>query len=102
VARIGNSRGVRLPAEVLKRYRIEDTVLLEEQSDGLLLKPDLETTPKLSWEQTAREMARQDEGWEEWEPTAADGLDHIPWEDASSHAAEPGARYTTKPAARKR
>jgi antitoxin component of MazEF toxin-antitoxin module len=29
VARIGNSRGVRLPARTLESYRIGDTVLME-------------------------------------------------------------------------
>ena len=34
VARIGNSRGVRLPAASLRRYRIGDTVLMEERQPG--------------------------------------------------------------------
>ena len=39
VARIGNSRGVRLPAKSLRRYRIGETVVMEERSDGILLRP---------------------------------------------------------------
>lgn len=80
VARIGNSRGVRLPARTLERYRIGDTVLMEERSDGILLRPVGPTTPKLSWEETAREMAAQPEDWSEWDATLADGLEQIPWE----------------------
>ncbi len=36
VIRIGNSRGVRLPAGTLARYRIGDTMLMEEVSDQRL------------------------------------------------------------------
>jgi antitoxin component of MazEF toxin-antitoxin module len=82
VARIGNSRGVRLPAEVLKRYHIEDSVLLEEQVEGLLLRPDTAATPKLTWEETAREMSQQEEDWGEWDTLSADGLHHVPWDEA--------------------
>ena len=39
VARIGNSRGVRQPAASLRRYRIGDSVVMEERSDGILLRP---------------------------------------------------------------
>jgi antitoxin component of MazEF toxin-antitoxin module len=39
VARIGNSRGVRLPAASLRRCRIGETVLMEERSEGILLRP---------------------------------------------------------------
>ena len=35
VARIGNSRGVRLPAPTPERYRIGATVVMEERSDGI-------------------------------------------------------------------
>ena len=31
VTRIGDSRGVRLPAETLRRYKIVDKVILEER-----------------------------------------------------------------------
>jgi len=67
VARIGNSRGVRIPAETLARYRIEETVVMEERSDGILLRPHGITTPKLSWDETAREMSAHAEDWGAWE-----------------------------------
>lgn len=70
VARIGNSRGVRLPAASLKRYRIRDTVLMEERSDGILLRPAGPAVEKLSWEDTAREMAASGENWAEWDDQA--------------------------------
>jgi antitoxin component of MazEF toxin-antitoxin module len=82
VARIGNSRGVRLPAGTLERYRIGTSVLMEERSDGILLRPRGAATPKLSWEETAREMAGAGERWQEWDATLQDGLGEIPWSPA--------------------
>ena len=82
VARIGNSRGVRLPAATLDRYGIGETVVMEERSDGILLRPAGAAQTKLSWEETAREMASSDENWTEWDTTLDDGLDTITWEPA--------------------
>lgn len=84
VARIGNSRGVRIPAATLKRYGIGAEVIMEERSDGILLRPRAPTTPKLTWEDTAREMAAAMEDWSAWEATASDGLEHVPWQSARS------------------
>ena len=97
VARIGNSRGVRLPARTLERYRIGDTVLMEERSDGILLRAPGRSAPKLSWEETAREMASQPEDWSEWDATVADGIERIPWEPAPGKVAEPGSGYRRRP-----
>jgi len=80
VARIGNSRGIRIPARTLERYRIGATIVMEERSDGILLRPPGPASPKLSWEETAREMVAQREDWTAWDATAADGLQEIPWE----------------------
>jgi antitoxin component of MazEF toxin-antitoxin module len=82
IARIGNSRGVRLPAASLRRYRIGETVVMEERSEGILLRPTGPTVEKLSWEDTAREMAASREDWSAWEAAVADGLDDVPWEVA--------------------
>lgn len=71
VARIGNSRGVRLPAASLRRYRIGATVLMEERSEGILLRPTGPAVEKLSWEDTAREMAASDEDWSAWDAVVA-------------------------------
>ena len=93
VARIGNSRGVRLPAPTLERYRIGATVVMEERSDGILLRPPGSVSPKLSWEETARAMAAEAEDWGAWDVTLADGLDEIPWEATKARVvAEPGSK----------
>ncbi len=103
VARIGNSRGVRLPAASLRRYRIGETVLMEERSEGILLRPTGPAVVKLSWEETAREMAASREDWSAWDTTAADGLDDLPWQaDRKGRVAEPSPRYRARPGPRKR
>lgn len=94
VARIGNSRGVRLPAALLRRYRIGESVLMEERSEGILLRPTGPAVQKLSWEDTAREMAAAGEDWLAWDATAMDGLDELRWDE--TRVAEPRSRYRTK------
>jgi antitoxin component of MazEF toxin-antitoxin module len=97
VARIGNSRGVRLPAATLERYSIGNSVIMEERSDGILLRPSAAASPKLSWEETAREMAASAEDWSEWDVTAADELDAVPWEGSRSRrVAEPARKYKSR------
>ncbi|MGH9143757.1 MAG: AbrB/MazE/SpoVT family DNA-binding domain-containing protein [Vicinamibacterales bacterium] len=102
VARIGNSRGVRLPAASLRRYRIGDAVLMEERSDGILLRPTGTAVEKLSWEDTAREMAASREDWSAWDATAADGLDSVPWGSEIPHVAERTAHNRGKLRRRKK
>jgi len=75
LSRIGNSKGIRLPASLLKRYQIEDVVLVEEGSDSITLRP--RHTRKLSWNATAAEMAREKENWLELEAALGDGLDQL-------------------------
>ena len=97
IAQIGNSRGVRLPAATLKRYHIGDSVVMEERSDGILLRPVGPAVEKLSWADTAREMASAGEDWSEWDASAADGLSHVPWDSSgASRVAESRAPSTSK------
>ena len=77
VSRIGNSRGIRLPAEMLRKYHIRDAVIAEEKSDEIVLRPGRVTRPKLSWEETAKAMATAKEDWSGWEATTADGLNGL-------------------------
>ncbi len=98
VARIGNSRGVRLPAKTLERYAIGDRVIMEETADGILLRPRREANPKLSWEETARAMATNAEDWSEWDTASGDGLADITWERPPvRRVAESKAAYDTRP-----
>lgn len=81
VTRIGNSRGVRLPARVLRHYGIGTTVIMEERDDGILLRPVGSSVAKLSWAQTLREMANAAEDWSEWDAVSVDGLGVAAWPD---------------------
>lgn len=98
VARIGNSRGVRLPAQTLKRLGIGDSIVMEERSDGILLRPIQSGPVKLSWQQTAVAMALSNEDWSEWDATLSDGLNLIPWDESAEtkQVAEPRTTYKAK------
>ena len=100
VARIGNSRGVRIPAVTLKRYRIGDSVVMEERAEGILLRPRRVAGPKLSWDETARAMASEGDDWSDWEYAISDGLDDVPWEPATAKRVAEKTR--TYPAARRK
>ncbi len=104
VSRIGNSRGVRIPATTLQRYHIVERVVMEERSDGILLRPVGTSASKLSWEETAREMAAAAEDWSAWDETSADGLETAPWaaQVRSRRVAEPKAEYPKGHRQRKR
>ncbi len=73
LTRIGNSRGVRLPAALIRKHRLEHGVLLEEREGEIVLKPK-KPPKKLSWEETAQEMAAAAEDWSDWE-ALPDGWD---------------------------
>ncbi|MEI6387913.1 MAG: AbrB/MazE/SpoVT family DNA-binding domain-containing protein [Spirochaetota bacterium] len=91
VSRIGNSRGIRLPAETLKRYGIGSGLIMEERLEGILLKPLASSGGTLSLEESAREMASASEDWDQWDGVAFDGLDGLPWQ--AEDAAEPSPGY---------
>jgi antitoxin component of MazEF toxin-antitoxin module len=81
LVRIGNSRGIRLPAQWIKKFALEDGILLEDRGDAVLLKPRRrKSATKLSWSETAREMSAPGENWSTWDTTLADGLKEIPWD----------------------
>ena len=77
VSRIGNSRGIRLPARMLRKYHIADTVLVEEKSDEIVLRARRATRQKLSWEETAKAMAAAPEDWSEWDAVSEDGMHEL-------------------------
>jgi len=94
VAKIGNSRGVRLPAEVLRRYAFGDTAIMVESVDGILLKPKRQAEDKLSWADTAKAMSAAAEDWSDFDAVSADGLDGVPWKTAG--VAEERSGYAAK------
>ncbi len=101
VARIGNSRGVRLPASSLKRYAVGSEMIMEERAEGILLRAKGPAVEKLSWEETAREMAASGEDWGEWDAIDADGLDSVPWQAPKGNRVGEGrSRYGARARAR--
>ena len=70
---IGNSRGVRLPKEIIERYAIEETIVLEVHEEALVFRNKHDK--RLSWEGTFKAMAREREDWRDFDAAIADGLD---------------------------
>ncbi|SMP43668.1 AbrB/MazE/SpoVT family DNA-binding domain-containing protein [Desulfonatronum lacustre] len=71
---IGNSKGVRIPSKLIKKYGFLSTLVLEETEKGLLLRG--ERDGKLSWEDTFQTMAEEKESWDDFEATLLDGLEN--------------------------
>jgi antitoxin component of MazEF toxin-antitoxin module len=96
LAQIGNSRGIRLSADLIRRHGFDQGIVLEDRGHEIALRPKA-GPKKLSWEETAREMAAANEDWSEWDCTLTDGLDQIPWDgpipkDARAPARRPASR----------
>ena len=70
---IGNSKGVRIPKALIQKYGFNDSLLLEETEQGLLLRK--KDNSKLSWEDTYKAMADEKENWNDFDTTLLDGLD---------------------------
>lgn len=79
IAKIGNSHGVRIPAAVLRRYAFSEAVIMIESVDGILLCPRKQTDLKMSWADTAKDMATSSEDWSDWNAVASDGLAEVSW-----------------------
>ena len=79
LARIGNSRGIRLPSALIRKHGLENGLLLEDRGHELVITPKGGSN-KLSWEATYKEMAAAGDDGSEWDCTLADGLDEIPWD----------------------
>lgn len=80
IVRIGNSKGLRIPGELLSLYHLEEgsVVTLEKRREGILLKTDTAEKTKLPWDRAYREMALEaaETGeWAEWDSVAGDGVE---------------------------
>jgi antitoxin component of MazEF toxin-antitoxin module len=77
LVRIGNSRGVRIPQELIRTYGMREGALLEieERREGILLRVGGDPAGKIPWDIAYREMAAEaaeQEEWSEWDTTAGD------------------------------
>ena len=77
VTRIGNSKGIRIPADVLRRYGVGDSLIMEQRPDEIVLRPKRTRNQKLTWAETYQQMAQTDEDWSDWE-AAPEGLRDLP------------------------
>ncbi|MFP3960277.1 MAG: AbrB/MazE/SpoVT family DNA-binding domain-containing protein [Spirochaetaceae bacterium] len=80
VVRVGNSRGVRIPKELLDLYGVNegDTLELEERREGILLRRTLDDEKLIGYGEAYREMAAEaaeHAEWQDWDDTLGDGLD---------------------------
>jgi hypothetical protein len=75
---------------------------MEERSDGILLRPVGVAVTKLSWAETAREMAAATEDWSGWDATTGDGLDAVPWSPPRQRRVAEPAKDTAARRPRKR
>ncbi len=70
---IGNSKGIRIPKALLQKYGLKNSLLIEETDRGLLIRNKEEG--KLSWEDTYKAMAHENEQWDAFEAVVLDGLE---------------------------
>jgi len=70
---IGNSRGIRIPKALIQKYGFTQSVVLEETNKGILLRNKEDN--KLSWTDTYKAMAKEDEDWDDLDSTLLDGLE---------------------------
>jgi len=57
---IGNSKGIRIPATLLKQCRIQDQVDLEVVKDGIVIRP-VESKTRAGWDDAFRAMHEREE-----------------------------------------
>ncbi len=72
LVRIGNSKGIRIPQQMIRRYRLGDEVLVEATKKGLLLRPLRQG--KLSMEDSFKAMANDKKATAEAREWAETGL----------------------------
>ena len=64
IIQIRNSKGIRIPKNLLMKYKLEGEVILEEHEQGLLIHS--KENKKLSWEETYKAMQTANEDWTDW------------------------------------
>ncbi len=73
IVQIGNSKGIRLPKAIIDKYGFSDSLQVEESEDGIFLRRKMDD--KLSWEDTYKEMKKEQEDWDDFDVAVNDGLD---------------------------
>ncbi|MFP4511059.1 MAG: AbrB/MazE/SpoVT family DNA-binding domain-containing protein [Spirochaetaceae bacterium] len=78
--RIGNSRGVRIPREILELYELSegDDIEISRRRNGILLCPVSKEDSRVTYAASFREMAEEAAEaaeWGSWDGVAGDGLE---------------------------
>ena len=60
VVQIGNSRGIRLPKNILRELKIKDEVEMTVSNDSLIIK-SVEIKPREGWSEAFSQMAKEKE-----------------------------------------
>jgi len=60
VVRIGNSRGIRIPKNLLRELKIKDEVEMILSNDSLVIK-NVERKPREGWNEAFMQMSKQNE-----------------------------------------
>ncbi|MEW8119769.1 MAG: AbrB/MazE/SpoVT family DNA-binding domain-containing protein [Candidatus Thiodiazotropha sp.] len=63
IINIGNSKGLRLPKNIIAKYHFKDEVVIEEKREGILI--HAKENQKISWDETYQAIAK-DEDWSDW------------------------------------
>ena len=66
IIKIGNSKGIRIPNELIKSYNLDQEVTIELREDCIVLKP-VEVDPRAGWEEIYKKMdhtlTQEDKDW---------------------------------------
>ncbi|MEO6820705.1 MAG: AbrB/MazE/SpoVT family DNA-binding domain-containing protein [Ginsengibacter sp.] len=75
ITKIGNSKGIRIPKELVSTLNCTE-VMLEKTDNGILIKPAFEIPPLKEWGKLFSKVDKTDEDdFKDWEVTLNDGLD---------------------------
>jgi antitoxin MazE len=78
ITKIGNSKGIIIPAAILKRLTFGNSVVLEEQDDGLVIKKA--RSPREGWEDQIRKEIEKNGSIKEEIPYVSTKFDQEEWE----------------------
>ena len=57
---IGNSKGVRLPASLIKQYELKDIIEITPAADGILIQPARKRKAREGWEEQINASIEQE------------------------------------------
>ena len=64
IIQVGNSKGIRLPKQLIAKYGLAEVVVIKELKNGILIEASADS--QLSWDETYKAMAQSEEDWSDW------------------------------------